>query len=245
MKILFTCILFFCALGAFAQDFDIKKDVVSVDGIDLFKINGGGLSTTFSIENMQGKKLIFLKVDNNNKNENGTAPYLVTFLGYPNISGSFQGSIPVKKSIAKEIVENDLLTSEGELNEDNVLRYCGAANTSNRKTQLASTGNNYVPVMRNTEAPFFTAGGQIKQDFKLIGKYKTETETSNGKVQKRITISGYNNTPLATATYYTFAEEADIYFIAKAEKETIAIPNANDIQVLESIVKYLIEIGNL
>lgn len=88
--------------AANAQDFDIKKDVVIQDGEEKFKINGGALSTNFSIENMDGEKLIFLKVDSKEKNENGTSPYHVTFKGYDDLFGNFQGSIPVKKGLQKK-----------------------------------------------------------------------------------------------------------------------------------------------
>jgi hypothetical protein len=66
MKKIFTLILIIAASKLFAQDVDVKKDMVFIDGKEVFKINGGAMSTNFSIENLDGKKLIFFKLDIDN-----------------------------------------------------------------------------------------------------------------------------------------------------------------------------------
>lgn len=244
MKYITTFI--FCLLTKIllAQEIEIKKDIVYLDNEPAFKINGGALSTTFSIENMNGKKLIFFKVDNENKNANGTAPYIVSFAGYPGLTASFQGSIPFKKSIAKEIVSNDLL-ADNELNEENVLRYCGASVPKTRNRTLTLAGAAYTPVERNTSAPFFAAGGEIKQDFKLIGKFQINTSHDNGKQLKTIKISGSKNERIAVVNYYAFSEFAEMRLANQSDSMEINIPNANELKVLEYIIQYLIDDAKL
>jgi hypothetical protein len=242
MKNVFLLLCMHLSISSVAQEIEIKKDMVWVDGVEAFKINGGALSATYSVENRSGKKLIFFKVDNDNKNANGTAPYVVSFTGYQGLTASFQGSIPVKKSIAKEIIENDLIEDD-ELNEQSVLRYCGASAPKAKTLTLGSKA--YTPVARNTSAPFFAAAGEIKQDFKLVGKYKSTTETENGKQRKTITISGTNNAKIAIAQYDVFSEMALLNYAGQAEAIEITIPKANDVQVLESIIQYIIDDGKL
>ena len=244
MKHLFILLFTSLSISCFAQEIEIKKDLVIVDGVEAFKINGGALSTTYSVENLSGKKLIFFKVDNENKNANGTAPYIVSFAGYQGLTASFQGSIPVKKSLAKEIIEQDLM-ADGELNEESVLRYCGASAPKSKTKTLSLGSGVYTPVIRNTSAPLFAAAGEIKQDFKLIGKYKSTTENEDGKQLKTITISGVNNAKIAVIQYYVFAEVAQLSYAGQSESIEIDIPKANDIQVLESIIHYLIHDGKL
>jgi len=160
------------------------------------------------------------------------------------MNGSFQGLIPAKKLTAKEIVENDLLNN-AELDEASVMRYCGAANTVRKSNTKSSASVGYILVQQNIDAAIFIIGRVIKQDFKVVGKHKTKTETSNGKVQKQITLMGLGETPIANATYFTFETEASIYLIQTVTKTNIPISNANDLKVLEEIIQYLIYQGNL
>jgi len=74
MKTILTLILSLFTITSWSQDIELKKDVVSVDGVELFKINGGDMGVSFSIENMKVEKLIFIQVDNDNKSANGTLP---------------------------------------------------------------------------------------------------------------------------------------------------------------------------
>lgn len=242
MKNVFLLLCMHLSISSLAQEIEIKKDMVWVDGVEAFKINGGALSATYSVENRSGKKLIFFKVDNDNKNANGTSPYIVSFTGYQGLTASFQASIPVKKSLAKEILDNNLI-EDGELQEESVLRYCGASAPKTKSLSLGAKA--YTPVARNTSAPLFAAAGEIKQDFKLIGKYKSTTESENGKQLKSITISGTNNTKIAIIQYYVFAEIAQLLYAGQSESLEIEIPKANDIQVLEAIIHYLIDDGKL
>lgn len=236
--VLSSILVFLCCITS-AQDIEIKKDVVKLNDVEQFKINGGAMSSTISIENMAGKKLIFFKLDKENKDQNGLSPFILSFAGMSSVTASFMASIPFKKSIAKEIIDNDLIT-DGELNEDNVNRYCGASPSKKSKNKNSDT-KSYIPVERNTEAPIFIINNEIKQDNKRIGKYKITTTTNNGKIVKTVNISGNDNTPIAVAKYKMMDEEAELIRSDNKEISTISIPNADDFTVIKEIAKYLIE----
>jgi hypothetical protein len=151
--------------------------------------------------------------------------------------------------IAKEIVQNDLII-DGQLNEENVYRYCNAtAPTRNQNINVNINTNNhqhrFIPLARNTNAPIFTNNNTISQDFKTIGKYRSSTNFNNGKSQRNISIIGYDNTKIADINYYSFSQEAELYLYRNDRSSIISIPNANDIKILEDIIKYLIDLGEI
>lgn len=66
-----------------------------------------------------------------------------------------------------------------------------------------------------------------------------------GKMIKSIEIAGANNTQIATIVYVPMSDsdEAELTLLLENKRETISIPKANELAVLQDIVKQLIDRG--
>lgn len=202
IKIAVVCLLL--PIFAIAQKVKINNDIVSIDGIDAFKIEGkmGMVSTSFSVYNLDGDLL--LSGDGRNENNFMT----VTFSGN-NASLDYPLTIGMKKMFAKDLAKMKVI-KDGQLNPDGLKRfiakYNGRADRDIVLTQQ-NTQNNIVVikdqpslVQRNTRSTIFISGKMISQDHKDIGSIESFQETSDGMVIDYFTIYDLEGMEVATAS---------------------------------------------
>lgn len=104
MKNCFAALLFLLSVGAFAQDIDIKKDIVYIDGKECLKISGG--ANDVSISDMEGNEIIYLKFIHNSKY--AKLYNKVTFIKQK-VSFTSQSYIYTKKLLIKKLLADKTL----------------------------------------------------------------------------------------------------------------------------------------
>ncbi|XZF13597.1 hypothetical protein ACTHGU_17590 [Chitinophagaceae bacterium MMS25-I14] len=247
-KLFFIFILFFISPAIFAQKVSIEKDVVSVEDVPSFKIisTGNMAQQAFVVQNMDGDQLISFDPAAE-KNPNGTGRLDIHFTGMPN-TAQCNMTMGFKKMMAKKIVALGVIKN-GRLSEDGVARLCAAyegnAATAVAGSNTVNTANDYTIVVRNTSAPLFIMNGEIKQDYKLVGKYRINDEMISNMPGHIVRFfQPENNTIIAQASYQNFSESCSL--LLYKNNRLVSIPlskNTTDDMKIKEVTSYLIQHG--
>jgi hypothetical protein len=116
-KLFFTLLFALIGTTVFAQEIDIKDDIVTIDGKQCLKIGGG--ANNVSIMDMEGNEIVFLKFIHGSKY--GKVYNKITFLEQK-VSFTSQSYIFTKKLLIKKLVQDKTL-SDCKLDPDKVEKF--------------------------------------------------------------------------------------------------------------------------
>ncbi len=233
----------------FAQKIDVDGDDIKVDG-ELYctiKSTGTMAEPSYVVSNSEGNELIAFD-NSQEKNTNGTGMLNVTFFSMKDKEALMPMTIGIRKYIAKKLV-NYKMIENGELNETGVERFCKefkarANSQSNNNNNENEDKEEDWFIKRNTDAPIFISGKEIKQDFKTIGKYSSSNQTVNGKILKTIKIYNHNGSKIVEASVENFSSNVELAF--KNKKSSMDVDsNLDEFSLVKEIVKELISRGKL
>lgn len=114
----------FIASTAVSQKVEHKKDITSVDGKPLLKVNGGSLvfdNKPAQVVNFNTGKLLFV-LTKHYFYYNGSNGYWYNELRFSDVGVIFKSSFDYK-ALIKSLYENKVLTEAGEIDEDALQKY--------------------------------------------------------------------------------------------------------------------------
>lgn len=158
---------------------------------------------------------------------------------YPSkyIADEISGSGEVKKEIKRE-VRNEVKQVK-EIKEEKVPDEIGDINNENteEKTDVQFDENGLVK--RDVSQQIYLSGSKIRQDYKEIGSYKSETKMLLGQEGKQITLYALNGDKVAIARYINGDEQCELMTTRDNKTWNIPIPKGDIYMVVKDLVKVL------
>jgi len=237
---------------AFAQDVEYKKGLITVDGNEYAKVEvkkeNFGLTKSFEVFSMAGKKLIIAAVATEfeqDKTDNTYLFYRLTFL-VSNQVGIFKvPSLSQEKSFAKLIGNSGIIQGDSTL-DNKVKEFIASKGASPR------IATDYTMVSRDRAWPLeLKEDRTITQNSKVIGSFKPagsfnemdsyEFLLPSTVVIAKVTFTGGNN-----------AQNVEVFTVKDTQKRVVSIASGDKIIAasagvdknwitLKKIVKWLVE----
>ena len=256
IKTLVLYILLLISIKTNAQDVDYKKGVITVDGVAYAKIEvkkqNFGLTKSFEVFNMAGKKIIIAVVATEfeqEKSDNSYLPYRFTFLTANQVGIFKVSSLGQEKSFAKLIGNSGILVNDS-TDENRVKEFIAS------KSITPTIAIDYTIVNRSTRWPIeLHADKTITQDGKIIGSFKPKGESNgadyydfmfpSGIIIAKISFTGGNN-----------VQNFEAFTLKDNQRRVVPIPTNETIKWgdasidknqfgLKRIVKWLVDNGYL
>jgi hypothetical protein len=207
MKFLAALLAAVLSVGvANAQKIDYKNNTISVDGTDLVKVNkikdkdSFGLTSTFEVYSLSGKKLIIATIATEfkpNLNDNMVYYYRLTFLTTDQAAIFSLSKLGAEKSLVKLIGGSGIFVND-DVDPAKLREFIAL------KGKTPEVALDYTLVGRSRTWPIVLKEDKTIEQDKLIGKFKEvapydsgydsyEISLPNGVVVARVSFKGGNN----------------------------------------------------
>jgi hypothetical protein len=254
-KVMLILSLFFAVINGYSQSVTFKKEMALVDEIPYCLLEKTGDITTaptFILKNLEGKSLMIFKtivVDIiSETNEKEKDIYINVTVIDTEEKFEIAPAINPRKKIIKDLYAHEVL-KDGELNAEGLKQYrlIFAENFSEKHKSAPPASRNtdsnkdeYTIVKRNTNAPLFVIGNDIKQDNVLIGTYKSSDKAEGGNIFETIEIYNSTNQLIARGRYPKFGETVQL-ITAKDNKSYELKKEIAPFENVKAIAEFLID----
>jgi hypothetical protein len=236
----------FLSLGTFAQKATYKKDTIYKDNkpYALLKASGSAiLGQDYSLQTLSGKEVAYFKIEPTNGGPDSYY-YLVIFR-----ETGRKANIPItetRKSIAREVVMNDMVTADG-INPEGERRFVqiydkdlSRAPQINNPTNNNNANFNYQMVERERKGEVKVMGGDIEQNFTEIGRYEKDRDVSKSAYIFRITLP--DGTKIAEATWVDRDTSCKLVTLKDNKLHSVYLSKTTfDSDIIQQIAAYLVE----
>jgi hypothetical protein len=214
---------------ASAQDVDVKKGIIQVDGKDYAKLEvkkqNFGLTKNFEVYSLSGEKIIIAAVATEfeqDKRDNSYLFYRLTFLTSNMVAVFKVNSLGQEKSFAKLIGQSGIMVND-KTDDAKVKEFVAA------KSATPQVAIDYTTVSRNRVWPVrLQKDKTIEQESKIIGSFRPTGSYNNldsyeftlpsGVVIARVSFTGGNN-----------AQNFELYTAKDNLKRVVPSPKADKI----------------
>ncbi|MFT3981149.1 MAG: hypothetical protein QM687_11810 [Ferruginibacter sp.] len=235
-----------------AQDVDYKKGIITVDGKELAKLEvkkeNFGLTKSFQVFSMSGKKLIIAAVATEfeqDKTDNTYLFYRLTFLTSNQVGIFKVASLGQEKSFAKLIGNSGII--KGDSTDDNSVKEFIAL-----KGASPRIATDYSTVNRNKAWPIeLKEDKTITQDGKVIGSFKS-TGSYNGMDQYEFLLPSTVVIAKVSFTGGNNAQNFEVFTAKDSQKRVISIASNDKVIAaavnvdknwitLKKVIKWLVD----
>lgn len=241
-----SCLLMFACIAAQAQGVSVRKDGIYNNNVLYAKMDKTGTnSPVYSVKLPRGTEVLNARCDE------WTHSYIITFTE----SGqqiAMKSTADFELRLAKGIVESNMIIG-GQYNPRSEAYFIGHFGYGSLPpvdkqddARPAMGKNDYQVIARNRKMPYVASDTYVKQDGKVIGIYKVESVSKDGKAAKSFTFYLPNGTKVAEVIVMQEKNgECKVSTMKDSKECTIGLKNNDNITTAREVAIFLSDKGYL